>query len=326
MAIQHYDGKLGTFDYDDDLWETYQSEYRNSDGKFESKQCLRYIGSETDGLKIHIPEGIKDCSNMFNSCSNLKTSPVIPNGVINCDMMFYHCDNLRMPPVIPQGVKDCSWMFYCCGKLEDVAQLPDGLERCRSMYSTCRSLTDISLVIPGSAKNCDYMFYSCGSLTIPPVMSEGVERCNQMFYGCENLRYSPAIPKSVNQFYGMFHGCEDLGDDVMWCFNHRGESYHDFKTQLCRKYYPEDMQSQFESDTNLFNAASKVAEEYEKSGNRRIYKQIIDGISGGVFDTCESINSEMEIANRYRPDIFRDSDTVGFIMDYPQTGHDGLEV
>ena len=93
MAIVHYEGELGIFDYDDDQFEINEREY------------LRYIGKETDGSKIHIPEGITNCGEMFFDYRCLQKPPVIPDGVKDCRRMFAECKNLKEAPVIPKGVK-----------------------------------------------------------------------------------------------------------------------------------------------------------------------------------------------------------------------------
>ncbi len=72
MAMQHYEGEFGIFDYDDTEFKVVSGDealdYVCEDiGK---DSILYYIGKETDGSKIKIPEGIKDCSGMFYGCES----------------------------------------------------------------------------------------------------------------------------------------------------------------------------------------------------------------------------------------------------------------
>ena len=65
--LKYYKGPLGNFEYDDVEFRVF------------TYGVIKYIGKETDGTKIKIPEGILDCSYMFETC-NLITPPVIPAG------------------------------------------------------------------------------------------------------------------------------------------------------------------------------------------------------------------------------------------------------
>ena len=74
--ITHYVGELGEFNYND----------REFD--FDKEGYLRYIGEETDGREIKIPDGIKNCYGMFAWNETLEYPPVIPDSVENCFWMF----------------------------------------------------------------------------------------------------------------------------------------------------------------------------------------------------------------------------------------------
>ena len=101
MSIVHYEGELGVFEYDDEM--------------FEINEYIHYIGSSSPV----IPKGVKDCSFMFEDCRTLKEAPIIPEGVKNCNGMFGRCISLKEAPVIPEGVKYCSYMFYGCTSLKE---------------------------------------------------------------------------------------------------------------------------------------------------------------------------------------------------------------
>ena len=127
--LKKYNGPIGNFEYDD-------SEFR-IDSYF---GYLHYIGSETDGTKIHIPEGIVDCGYMFYNCKKLKTAPTIPNGVKICKSMFSLCQNLKTASEIPGSVTDCNSMFFKCENLEIAPEIPNGVENCDFMFFKCEKL------------------------------------------------------------------------------------------------------------------------------------------------------------------------------------------
>lgn len=127
----HYEGDLGVFDYDPDVFtlETIH-EYSNT-------HILRYIGSETDGSKIHIPVGITECDTMFRNCDSLVIPPAIPEGVRVCWAMFIGCISLTSPPLIPPEVEDCGWMFAGCTALEMAPDIPESVINSDDMFYGC---------------------------------------------------------------------------------------------------------------------------------------------------------------------------------------------
>lgn len=108
MAIQHCDDVIGVFDYDDTEFELNIVPF---DGIIPGRTILHYIGKETDGSKIKIPEGITSIARMFVG-SNLKTPPLIPNSVTNMYGAFARCESLEEAPVIPHGVEDLCKTFF----------------------------------------------------------------------------------------------------------------------------------------------------------------------------------------------------------------------
>ena len=95
----HYDGELGSFDYD-------SSEFNIvSVAKGKVKEFLKYIGMETDGSKIKIPDGLKSLVNTFKDCLGLESAPEIPDSVEDMSHSFEGCVNLKAAPVVPSGVK-----------------------------------------------------------------------------------------------------------------------------------------------------------------------------------------------------------------------------
>lgn len=170
-TIVHYKGELGEFDYnpqefhlmgvrcDLDLNRVYVYDDPEAEN---ARECLHYIGFETDGSKIKIPQGITDCCCMFAG-STLVTPPIIPDGVTTCANMFVWSVSLESPPVIPESVKICTLMFGLCTQLKSAP------------------------VIPETVKNCYRMFYHCTSLLEAPIVPSKAYRC-EMFEECRNLK------------------------------------------------------------------------------------------------------------------------------------------
>jgi hypothetical protein len=153
MAIKQYDGQLGKFEYDD-------TEFKHLIFRDGRKECLMYIGNESDGSKIKIPQGIKDCSFMFDRCESLETPPVIPEGVEDCSVMFSDCRNLEVPPIIPSSVKKCDAMFYYARCMRESPVIPEGVEDCTLMFQGCYNMRSAP-VIPHSVKDTTCMFCVC---------------------------------------------------------------------------------------------------------------------------------------------------------------------
>ena len=117
--MKKYDGAIGTFTYDPEQFKIYG-------GK--NFAYLRYIGKETDGTKITIPEGITNCSRMFES-SDIEIPPIIPDGVKICDRMF-DLSKITEPPVFPDSVeskvdatKNCWYMRGYDGPMPNDAEI-----------------------------------------------------------------------------------------------------------------------------------------------------------------------------------------------------------
>ena len=234
MAIQHYKGHLGEFDYDDEMFALMKDEYGND--------YLGYIGTETDGRKIKIPEGIKkciymfsfcnfseyppeipdsveDCSYMFWGCSSLKNAPVIPNGVVYCVSMFENCESLEKPPVIPASVKICDDMF--CGCSKDVQQAGEWhiLHKGAALIHYEGELGTFDYDSEQFKLDVDefgreHLYYT-GKLRMYDEIHipEGINSCRDMFRDYKLLRIPPVIPDSVEDCSHMFYGC-DLLEEV----------------------------------------------------------------------------------------------------------------
>ena len=121
MAMKHYEGELGIFDYD-----TTQFEIANCGQCFAwqrpGKDHLLYVGDSYDGRDISIPDGVKSLmytftfnSVAYGSLPDEKYHPVDLRGLRIPDSatdIGYMCDECVIaPPIIPETVintKDCA--------------------------------------------------------------------------------------------------------------------------------------------------------------------------------------------------------------------------
>ncbi len=105
MAMQHYEGKLGIFDYDDFLFRI---------DLYKHGSYLHYIGTETDGRKIKVPDGLTSSANMFAGNQNIKYGAKIPDSVIDVSRMYAGCRSLEEVPDFPNNVKKYDDVFDGC--------------------------------------------------------------------------------------------------------------------------------------------------------------------------------------------------------------------
>lgn len=157
--MKHYDGKRGSFDYDD------------SQFKLNRQGYLIYVGKETDGAKIQIPQGITDISGMFKG-SKLTTPPVIPTSVDNMTSTFENCAELHSTP--------------------DLSKL-DLLTEMNSAFAGCIALKESS-PIPGGVAGMLYAFKDCKSLKELPALPSTVSDYKDLiFEGCPEQKRQQAI-------------------------------------------------------------------------------------------------------------------------------------
>lgn len=259
MAIQHYDGFLGSFDYDDTQFELRSTlsenhcmdlgDGRSSGGNFvycisdlaedlvdQSKQYLCYIGSETDGSKIKIPDGIKSCMGMFAG-TDIESVPDIPDSVLFVDGMCLRCRNLKTASVLPVR---CDTGFYNvstyagCYNIESVIAYGDN----DSYFVPCINSEDIFVINVGDTvaeksnhmrlhRTCDLGCFMYDPNEFIP-LSDGVRYIGNetdgskikipdgvvdMYYTFaynESLVTPPVIPEGVENCTGMFKNCSSL--------------------------------------------------------------------------------------------------------------------
>lgn len=192
--MKHHEGELGIFDYD-------ETQFRVNG------ELLRYIGEETDGSKIVIPDEVVDLSETFrDSC--LETPSKIPESVEYCNCTFEE-SSLVTPPVIPEGVVNCESAFRHCRYLTKAAELSEGVLNTENMYFGCLNLKDAGS-IPSTVTNCKEMFFGCIQLKEAAVFEPGAECCRKaMYYRCVNLEKAYDVECS-EQTDGMYNFCFSL--------------------------------------------------------------------------------------------------------------------
>lgn len=222
-----YDGLLGKFEYDDTQYCVQESD---ADGEY-----LHYIGSETDGSRITIPHGIRNCHLMFSD-TNIKSQPTIPSGVYSMEAMFLNCLDMTQTQSIPYGVENCNSAYSYCPSithgprmpdsvtsadfmydgdthLRDVPNLSQNLKSCNYMFANCESASDLP-DMPDSVTHANGFCINCRSLALPPELSNSLQYINEGFAGCTNLLESPALPDSVIESNNISDGCYWLNTDL----------------------------------------------------------------------------------------------------------------
>lgn len=91
-GIRHYEGSLGSFDYNPNEWAVGVKDIERNGSKT-SVPVLRYIGEETNGDKINIPEGVTNLDYTFEGM-DLETVPKIPDSVESAHAAFMDCKKL----------------------------------------------------------------------------------------------------------------------------------------------------------------------------------------------------------------------------------------
>ncbi len=127
-SYREYDGVLGTFRYDESMFRIQETKERG--------EYLKYIGYETNGELIEIPEGIMDLSYTFEY-SILSIPPRIPVGVKKGIRMFAGSTHLRRGAAFVIGMIDVTECYKDCNSLIAGSNLPDTILFADHMYDGC---------------------------------------------------------------------------------------------------------------------------------------------------------------------------------------------
>lgn len=272
MAMQHYDGPLGTFDYDDTQFELQDTDRDVSDGCMSlfndyeggncvyciddlaedlldaSKQYLRYVGSETDGSKIHIPDGIKSCMGMF-ARTDIESVPSIPDSALFIDGMCLCCRNLEVASALPARLKNMGYCWFNtyagCYNIDSIAVPGDDDSYFIPRVDDACGEVQIYHCPDINSKNMKLHMSELGRFAYDPdefiplsdgvryigdetdgskiKIPDGIENAHHMFSGCE-LNGCPTIPESIAEECknDMFEGTNVSEKTINWAFANRG--------------------------------------------------------------------------------------------------------
>lgn len=175
-GLIHYKGSLGDFTYHLKEYQIVQvvvepDEYGNAGG---SMPVLKYIGSETDGKKIKIPEGATNLTLTFADT------------------------NITSVPKIPSSVESTSYMFSNCARLTNAdISIPPKVRSTAAMFAGCDLLTRGPREIPGTVEDMSAMYAGCENLQNMPKLNFGIQCMDSSFANCISLTQKPKIPRSV---------------------------------------------------------------------------------------------------------------------------------
>ena len=189
---RYYEGELGRFIYDPTQFEvTSMRNFQTEPGVLPPQThipCLHYIGTETDGSKIIVPEGVTSMSGMFAQ-TNVTSPSRIPEGVKNIDFCWCGCKNLTHANSVV---------------------IPSSVESAKGTWAQCESLKKGPAVIPGNVKDIYGICAFCPSLEKPATIRKGVEHCDHAYKGCHALDKEPRLPSSAKSWEDMTDGCSTL--------------------------------------------------------------------------------------------------------------------
>ena len=170
-------------------------------------------------------EGITDLSNMFNSCVNLQTIPLIDTtNVISMLNIFGGCSNLQTIPLLnTSNVSNMREMFQMCSKLQTIPSLDTSkVTEMYNMFHQCFSLVSIPAL-------------NAQSLNIPSFM--GIFGYSELpkltdFGGFLNLKRSLASDTSLQKLPNLtYESCINVLNGL-YDFTGNGETPNDDQGKL----------------------------------------------------------------------------------------------
>lgn len=183
----HYEGVLGSFDYDPNQWAIgYKTVYDSIGGESVDTQIpiLRYIGTQTDGNRIDIPDGVKSLDYTFEG-TKVKTVPALPEGVESMHATFKDCSELTGLSMKAAGDKQGFWNQIMPWNWNDgvdwqlwggegAARLPSSVRDLSYCFDSCTQLTNAFETTAADTKleNMDGYARGCKNLTTIMDVSE----------------------------------------------------------------------------------------------------------------------------------------------------------
>lgn len=194
------------FEYDDEQFQ------HVGDGR------LKYIGTETDGSKIQVPEGLVDGTALFED-TKIKSGAQLPNSLRKMTNMYRGCIDMTDPGVIPDAVTDIDGAYSYTG-IKDAPYMPDSvetsnfafdhcedLERCQNfsknmkhavcMFSGDKSLKELPEELPDALIDMDGFACACPSLVNAPKTGKNVKNMSNAYASDVSLENMPEIPEGA---------------------------------------------------------------------------------------------------------------------------------
>ena len=140
---------------------------KSADSLFKSMTSLTYE-QLTELIKYNDTENVTNMSNMFYSCANLTTIPLLnTSNVTNMTYMLYNCSKLTTIPLLDTSkVTNMSYMFADSNFNATIPQFDTSkVINMSGMFSGCRNLTTIPMLNASSVTSTNFMFTSCQKLT-----------------------------------------------------------------------------------------------------------------------------------------------------------------
>ena len=185
---------------------------------------------EIDFVKFQNKD-INNYSKMFKGCYRLERvniSCLSCGTVKQCSEMFYGCSNLKEIVGLEQldmsKVRDISGMFQKCYHLIVIDGSQDwalkNVKTCENLFCDCGSLTIIKNIdnfIQNKVENISGMFKNCSSLTTLTVNgwdTSNVKDMSSCFEGCTVLKHIIGLEKlnlsNLENLYRTFSNCKEL--------------------------------------------------------------------------------------------------------------------
>ncbi len=202
-----YRGKPVQFAYDD-------TEYSiNENGQ------LHYIGTETDGTKIRVPDGVVDGTGMYsqtNLTSGVQmndTLEVMDDFYLGCNQMVepgeirngvtsikgaYANTGIKTTPFMPDSVEHADFAFNECPSLESCNNFSENLVSANCMFSQDKNLKTLPENMPESLLTMDGFASGCEKLEKAPRTNEMVEVMDNAYAGAYSLTDKPYIPEGAS--------------------------------------------------------------------------------------------------------------------------------
>ena len=280
----HYEGYLGSFDYDASMWQLGYWQCKVGD-HYVNVPVLHYnlageasnlLGNKlsgfTNGNAIQIPDGLKIADYMFAG-TGIESMPELPEKLESAHCMFMNCTDLQNgcndskyesgnhqgTLKMPDSLKDVSWMFSGCSQMKDYfgefgRNLLDG----RYAFAECEALG-----WDGKTKTEDgkYMINSFGMPDLSKIRYGNSFWLQNMFDGCDD-----AVLKKINAYI------DENGSLSSEWTSEDGVHYSNYDKLVDGSYNPELMQA-IESESSR----GQILQLIDKDGK---------GLTGVASDTA----------------------------------------